>query len=109
MNDHAIHSAVSVFLAITGLAVLAVLVSNKAQTGSVLGAGGSALGNLICIAVSPITGSSCGGGVRLPTPGRTPTPEPTPSTDSTVTFDPDPGNWGNYPPVRPDDRTRFTG
>jgi len=53
-------SIVTVLLAIIGVAVIAVLVSKQAQTGSVLGAGGSALANAISCAESPVTGASCG-------------------------------------------------
>lgn len=60
MSQHTITAAVSVMLALIGLAIVAVLVSNKAQTGAVLGAGGSTLGNLIRCAVSPLTGDKCG-------------------------------------------------
>ncbi len=40
---------------IIGLAIVAVLVSQKAQTAGVLQAGGSALGNIIAEAVKPVT------------------------------------------------------
>jgi hypothetical protein len=53
-------SIVTVLLAIVGVAVIAVLVSNKANTGSVLGAGGGALAQAIGCAASPVTGGSCG-------------------------------------------------
>ena len=53
-------SIVTVLLAIVGVSVIAVLVSNKANTGSVLGAGGSALAQAIGCATSPVTGGSCG-------------------------------------------------
>jgi hypothetical protein len=53
-------SVVTVLLAIVGVAVIAVLVSKQAQTGSVLGAGGTALANAISCAESPVTGGSCG-------------------------------------------------
>jgi PRD1 phage membrane DNA delivery len=60
-TDHLITSIVSVLLAVIGLAIIAVLVSNGAQTGNVLGQGGSAFANIICKALAPVTGSSCGG------------------------------------------------
>jgi hypothetical protein len=48
------------FIAVVGgiltLALVAVVVSQKAQTSSVLTAGGSALSNIIAAAVSPVTG-----------------------------------------------------
>jgi hypothetical protein len=53
-------SIVTVLLAIVGVAVIAVLVSKQAQTGSVLGAGGSAFAQSLGCALSPVTGGSCG-------------------------------------------------
>lgn len=53
-------SIVTVLLAIIGVAIIAVLVSKQAQTGSVLGTGGSALAQAIGCAASPVTGGSCG-------------------------------------------------
>jgi hypothetical protein len=64
MDEHLVASITSVLLAVTGIAVIAVLVSNHAQTGSVLGAGGSTLGNMIRCAISPITGDACGTSVN---------------------------------------------
>lgn len=49
---------VSVIAGVIGLAVVAVLVSQKAQTSSVLTGAGSALSSVINAAVSPVTGSS---------------------------------------------------
>lgn len=66
MDDHFITATVSVLLAVVGLAIVAVLVSNGAQTGSVLGQGGSAFGNIICKALAPVTGGSCSSSVSLP-------------------------------------------
>ena len=72
-DNKLITSIVSVLLAVIGLAIVAVLVSRNAQTGSVLGAGGGAFAQIICKALSPITGNSCGGsGI--------------PSVNSTITF-----------------------
>jgi PRD1 phage membrane DNA delivery len=45
-------------LAIVGIAIVAVIVSNNAQTSSVIGAAGSAFAKDISAAVSPVTGSS---------------------------------------------------
>jgi PRD1 phage membrane DNA delivery len=53
-------SIVTVLLAIIGVAIIAVLVSKQANTGSVLGAGGSALANAISCAASPVIGAGCG-------------------------------------------------
>lgn len=53
-------SIVTVLLAIIGVAVVAVLVSKQAQTGSVLGAGGGAIAQALGCALSPVTGGICG-------------------------------------------------
>lgn len=49
---------ITVALAIVGLGVLSVLVSKNANTSGVLQAGGSAFGNALGVAQSPVTGSS---------------------------------------------------
>lgn len=59
-NEHLITSIVSVLIAVTGLAIIAVLVSKGAQTGNVLGAFGQSISTMLCKAVSPVTGGSCG-------------------------------------------------
>lgn len=58
MTDHLIGSVVTVVTAIIGLAIIAVLVSNRAQTGSVIVAASSGLANSISAAVAPVTGAS---------------------------------------------------
>lgn len=42
---------------IIGVAIIAVLVSNKSQTGNVLGAAGSAFANALSAATGPVTGA----------------------------------------------------
>jgi hypothetical protein len=59
MGDQLLTSVVTVFLAITGVAILAVLVSKNANTAGVLTAGGAAYSGALGTALSPITG---GGG-----------------------------------------------
>lgn len=49
---------VTIATGIIGLAIVAVLVSNKAQTGSVLGAAGSAFANALSAATGPVTGQA---------------------------------------------------
>lgn len=60
------NSATSALLAMVSgiitLAIVSVLVSKRAQTPSVIGAAGSALGLVIGQAVSPVTGASTGTG-----------------------------------------------
>lgn len=58
MGKEAIEGVVTVALAITGIAFVAVLVSKNAQTGSVLTAGGTALATGIAAATAPVTGST---------------------------------------------------
>jgi hypothetical protein len=48
---------VTVIAGIIGLAVVAVLVSQKAQTSSVIQSGGTALSSIIGAAVGPVSGS----------------------------------------------------
>lgn len=62
MSEKTITSVVAIALAILGVAIVALLVSNNSNTGSVLGAGGKSFGGALACALSPITGGSCGGG-----------------------------------------------
>jgi len=56
-------SVVTVLLAIIGVAVIALLVSNQANTSRVLGALGSGFGGALGCALSPVTGAGCGASV----------------------------------------------
>jgi len=56
MGD-AMHSLVSIALAIVGVAIVAVLVSKNTQTAKVIQAAGSAFGNTLGVAISPATGA----------------------------------------------------
>lgn len=49
---------VTIALAIVGLAVVATLVSRKAQTPAVIQASGSAFSNALAVAESPVTGAT---------------------------------------------------
>jgi hypothetical protein len=51
-------AVVTILTAIVGVAILAVLVGQKSQTSSVIQAAGSAFGNSLAVAESPVTGSS---------------------------------------------------
>lgn len=76
MDERFITAVVTVLVAITGVAIIAVLVSRQSNTAGVLQAGGSSFGNAIRCALSPITGGSCGGvGIGL-----------TESVNSTIVF-----------------------
>lgn len=66
-------SIVTIFTAITGVAVIAVLVSKNSATANVVQAGASGFSNALDVAVSPVTGNSAppnlaypGGGVFSP-------------------------------------------
>ena len=69
MTDNLIASVTTIAVAIVGIAILAVLVSNRAQTANVIMAGTSGFANDIAAAVSPVTGGTFnfGGGASLPT------------------------------------------
>jgi PRD1 phage membrane DNA delivery len=56
-------SVVSLFALIVGVAVIAVLVSNKSNTSGVISAAGSAFSSALGVAVSPVTGAVGGGGI----------------------------------------------
>jgi hypothetical protein len=58
MSDQLITSGVTIATALVGVAIVAVLVSQKAQTGSVISAAASGFAQDIGAAVSPVTGGS---------------------------------------------------
>lgn len=59
--DHLVNGAVSIALAIVGVALLAVLVSRQANTTGVIGASGNAFAKSLGAATAPLFGSSMGG------------------------------------------------
>ncbi len=61
MSEKYITSITTILIAIVGVAVLALLVSQSAKTGDVIGAGSSGFARMLCTALSPI-GVQCGGG-----------------------------------------------
>ena len=60
MSDHTITAIVSIITAMIGVAIISVLVSNQAQTGSVITAGGNALGTVLKAATAPVSGGGLG-------------------------------------------------
>jgi uncharacterized membrane-anchored protein YitT (DUF2179 family) len=58
MSEQLITSIVTVVTAIIGVAILAVLVSNQSQTGTVIKAGASGFAQDLAAALSPVTGGS---------------------------------------------------
>jgi hypothetical protein len=61
MADQLFASLASIATAIIGVAILAVLVSKNANTSAVISSAGSAFGNDLGVAISPVTGASLGG------------------------------------------------
>ena len=60
MKGDTLASIITVLVAIIGVAIVAVLVSNGSNTANVLTAGGNAFANILKTAVSPAVGSSFG-------------------------------------------------
>lgn len=58
MSEQLITSVVTVLLAITGVAIIAVLVSKNANTAGVISAGASGYSQALSTALSPVTGGS---------------------------------------------------
>lgn len=58
--NRTLESVVTIAVAVVGLATLAVLVSQRANTANIIGAAGRAFSGSIGVAVSPVTG---GGGL----------------------------------------------
>ena len=56
MSDTIITGVVSIAMAIVGVAIIATLVSQRANTAGVLNAAGNAFSNAIGAAVAPVTG-----------------------------------------------------
>lgn len=54
----ALEAVITIASALIGLAIIATLVSKKAQTPAVLQAAGSAFSNAMAVAESPVTGAS---------------------------------------------------
>lgn len=60
-SDHTVSTVTAVILALMGVSIIAVLVANSAKTAGVTTSGGTAIANIICTALSPVTHGSCGG------------------------------------------------
>lgn len=58
MSDHLVTSIVTVLTAIIGVAIIAVLVSQRANTASVISSAGNAFANDLAAATAPVTGAS---------------------------------------------------
>lgn len=57
MSEKMVTSTVTVLLALVGVAIIAVLVSNNADTGNVLTTGGRAFSQSLGVALSPLMSS----------------------------------------------------
>jgi hypothetical protein len=62
MGDNFMNTIAAIATSIIGVAIVAVIVSKNAQTGSVISAAGQAFEGILGVAVSPVTGGSSGGG-----------------------------------------------
>jgi hypothetical protein len=71
MSNELITGGVSVLLAVVGVAIIALLVSNQAQTSSVINAGGSGFASALSCALSPVTGSACASSLPIGTSSST--------------------------------------
>lgn len=60
---------VTIATAIVGLAIVAVLVSKKSGTAGVIQSAGSAFGNALNVAVSPVTSNNIVGNLGYPSSG----------------------------------------
>ena len=58
MKDSVVTGIVAIFMAIIGVAIVAVLVSKQANTANVLGSGGNAFSLILKTALSPVSGGS---------------------------------------------------
>jgi hypothetical protein len=61
MGDNFMNTIAAIATSIIGVAIVAVIVSKNAQTGSVISAAGQAFEGILGVAVSPVTGGSSGG------------------------------------------------
>lgn len=64
--------AVTILMAIVGVAILAVLVSSKSNTTGVLQALGSFFGNSLAVATAPVTGASVTPNLTYPSSSTNP-------------------------------------
>jgi PRD1 phage membrane DNA delivery len=58
VSDKNITGLIQILLALTGVSIVAVLVSKQSDTSNILTKGGSSFGCAVSTALSPITGSS---------------------------------------------------
>jgi hypothetical protein len=63
MGERAITGVVAIITAILGVAIVAVILSQKSATSNVISAGGSALSSVLGTALSPVSGGNVLGGI----------------------------------------------
>ncbi len=93
MSDDLIGAVTGIAIAVIGVAIVAILVSQQSDTSNVLGAGGQTFADMLACAMSPVTGKPCRGGqssigIKLPPIGV-----PRGGSNSTITY----GDIGGYP------------
>lgn len=66
-----VEAVVTILAGITGVALLAVLVSKNSNTAGVIQAGASGYGNALSTALSPITGATTAANLAYPSSGST--------------------------------------
>ena len=59
-------SVVTIATAIVGVAILAIIISKKSNTSGVIQAAGSAFGNALAVATSPVTGANVSPNLAYP-------------------------------------------
>lgn len=85
-DNKTLHAGLSIFLAIIGVAILAIIVSKSADTVNVLGSFQQAISRMLCVALSPVTGNNCGASsVAVNIPSAPPLP-PRGTANSTITY-----------------------
>lgn len=69
MDSRVWEAPLTIAAGIIGVAIIAVLVSQRSQTPQVLGAAGSAFANMLSAATAPVTGNAATPNVNGPTSG----------------------------------------
>ena len=69
--DEGFKSIVTILTAITGVAILALIVSTRSNTAAVIQAAASGYGNALGVAISPVTGATVNPNLSYPAGGAT--------------------------------------
>lgn len=65
-SDKVVTGIIALLSAVIGVAIISALVGQGSNTANVITAGGTAFGNILKVALSPVGSSSLTGGVSLP-------------------------------------------